>query len=383
MTNGALTYGMRVRYSNQGSDRVESLLVPAARRLPSNAAYLAHVDAGVEDPRLIRLGSNENTEPPSPLVRGALERSYDDANRTPSTRSALRSALAERFGVPLDGALLGAGSTELIDATIRTFVRAGDEVILPKPSWPVFLRRLTALEANVVEVPLAVGPRSYAYDVDALLGAVTGATKLIVLCSPNNPTGNSLDVDDVRRCAQAGPVVLLDAAYADFDPEIDLSPLVHEYRNLILTRTFSKAYCLAGLRVGYAVGDAAVLDYVDRFLVPGSSVSSVALRAGLAALEDEAYHRRQVERIISERGRLFDGLRGIGLSAYESRGNFVAFDASGYPGGAQAVVGEVLARGVVIRAMGEGIVRISVGKRDENESVIGALTAVLSAGVTS
>lgn len=353
--------------------------MPAARELPSNAAYLAHVDAGAADPGLIRLASNENTEPPSPLVRGALERAYDDANRAPPTRSPLRCALAERFGVALEGVLLGAGSTELIDATMRTFVRAGDEVILPNPSWPVFRRRLTALEASVVEVPLAAGRLSYAYDVDALLGAVTDRTKLIVLCSPNNPTGNSVPVDAVRRCAQAGPVLLLDAAYADFDPEVDLSPLVHDYRNVILARTFSKAYCLAGLRVGYVVGDRALLDFVDRFLVPGSSVSSAALHAGLAALQDEAYHHQQVERIIRERGRLLAGLRDMGLSAYESFGNFVAFDASAHAGGAEALVGKVLARGVVIRAIGESIVRISVGKRDENEAVIGALKAVLSA----
>jgi histidinol-phosphate aminotransferase len=373
---------MRMRSSSEAINRLESLLVPAARELPSNAAYLAHIDAGVSDPHLIRLGSNENTEPPSPLVRTALERSYDDVNRSPPTRSALRSALAQRFEVPVERLLVGAGSTELIDATLRTFVRAGDEVVLPHPSWPVFRRRLTALEANVVEAPLAVGRRSYAYDVDALLGAVTDQTKLIVLCSPNNPTGNSLAVDDVRRCAEAGPVVLLDAAYADFDPEIDLSPLVHEYPNVILSRTFSKAYCLAGLRLGYVVGDAALLDYVDRFLVPGSSVSSVALHAGLAALEDEAYHRRQVNRIIAERERLLERVRELGLVAYESRGNFVAFDASGHLGGAEGLVGDVLARGVVIRVMGETIVRISVGKRDENEAAIEALKAVVRACAT-
>ena len=105
---------------------------------------------------------------------------------------------------------------------------------------------LAALEAQVVEVPLAASENSYAYDVDALLAAVSDRTKMIVLCSPNNPTGNSMAADDVRRCAEAGPMLLLDAAYADFDPEVDLSPLVYEYRNVILSRTFSKAYCLAG-----------------------------------------------------------------------------------------------------------------------------------------
>jgi histidinol-phosphate aminotransferase len=254
-------------------------------------------------------------------------------------------------------------------------VRAGDEVVLPAPSWPVFARRLTALEAAVAEVPLTADDRSYAYDVEALLAAVTSETKLIVLCSPNNPTGNSMAIDDVRRCARAGPPVLVDAAYADFDPEIDLSPLVHEHPNVILTRTFSKAYCLAGLRVGYAVGDAEMLDYVDRFLVPGSSISSAALHAGLAALLDERYHDRQVQRIIAERQRLLQAIRAIGLTAYEPRGNFVAFDASQYPGAAESLVAAMLARGVAIRPMTETVARISVGTAAEDDAAVAALEA--------
>jgi histidinol-phosphate aminotransferase len=370
-----LSYGTHVRAVPDSFETLDSLLVPAAKALPSNAAYLAHLDLAGADGDLIRLASNENTEPPSPRVREALVRAYDDANLSPPTRPALRLALAERFGVAPERVLLSAGSTEVIDATLRTFVRAGDQVVLPHPSWPVFKRRLTALETHIVEVPLAVSDRSWVYDVDALLAAVGPATKMIILCSPNNPTGNSLAIDDVRRCAEAGPVLLLDAAYADFDPEVDLSPLIHEYPNVIITRTFSKAYCLAGLRLGYAVGDASVLDYVDRFLVPGSSVSSAALHAGLACLEDEAYHDRQVRRIIAERERVLGRLRGLGLAVYESHGNFLALDASTYAGGAPALVAAVLEHGVVIRAISDTIARISVGTPPENDAAIGALAA--------
>jgi histidinol-phosphate aminotransferase len=359
------------------SSSPESLLVPAAHELPSNAAYLAHLDVAAADRDLIRLASNENTEPPSPTVREALARAYEDANLSPPPRPDVRVALATRFGVTPDRVLVGAGSTELIDAVLRTFVRAGDEVVLPSPSWPVFERRLAALEAQIVQVALDASEYTYAYDVDALLAAVTDRTKLIVICSPNNPTGNSMAIDDVRRCAEARPILLLDAAYADFDPDVDLSPLVHEYRNVILSRTFSKAYCLAGLRLGYVVGDAKVLDYVDRFLVPGSSVSSATLHAGLAALGDDAYHDRQVARIIAERERLLEGIRGAGLTAYESRGNFVAVDASRYPGRATGLVGAMLERGVVIRPMGEALVRISVGTASENDAALAALVAGL------
>ena len=162
----------------------------------------------------------------------------------------LRHALAARHGVGVEQVLLGAGSTELIDAILRAFVRAGDEVVLPTPTWPVLRRRLQALEARMVEVPLVAGEETYAYDLDALLGAVTKRTKVLVVCTPNNPTGNALSLEEVRRCAATGPLLLVDAAYADFDEERDATPIVHESDRVVLTRTFSKAFGLAGLRLG-------------------------------------------------------------------------------------------------------------------------------------
>jgi histidinol-phosphate aminotransferase len=372
-------YGTHVNTATEAAEALRSLLVPAAHALPSNAEYLAHLDVAAADRSLIRLASNENTEPPSPRVREALARAYNDANLSPPTVPPLRIALAERYGVAPESVLVGAGSTELIDATMRTFVRAGDEVVLPNPSWPVYRRRLAALEARIVEVPLAADERSYAYDVDALLGAVTRRTKLIVVCTPNNPTGNSMRLDDVRRCAEAGPIVLLDAAYADFDPASDVTSIVKAHGNVVLARTFSKAYCLAGLRVGYVVGDAAVLDHVDRFLVPGTSVSSASLHAALAALEDGDYHRGQVERIVSERERLLAGLRELGVHAYDSRGNFVAVDCPVDSGGARGLASALLGHGIVIRVMDDRLARITVGRAEENDAVLAALEALRAA----
>ncbi len=351
--------------------------MPAAHVLPSNADYLAHLDLADADPSLIRLASNENTDLPSPRVRRSLEDVYDVANLSPPTMPPLRLALADRHGVEPGRILLSAGSTEVIDAIFRTFVRAGDEVVLPRPSWPVYRRRLEALEARIVEVPLAVTGTAYAYDVDALLGAVTSRTKLVVVCTPNNPTGNAMASEDVRRVAEAGPPLLLDAAYSDFDPGVDLMPIVHEHDNVVLTRTFSKAYCLAGLRIGYAVGELRLLDFVDRFLVPGSSVSSAALHAGLAALEDDAYHDSQVKRIIVQRERLLAALRGLGVRAHDSCGNFVAVDASAHEGGSQGLAAVLLERGIVVRPLADDIVRITVGKESENDAVVAALTTVV------
>lgn len=369
-------YGRAVAGDRRASQSLDSYLVPAARELPSNAAYLAHLTVSAGDDGLVRLASNENTEPPSPRVRVALERSYDDANLSPPPVPRLRLALASRHAVGSGQVLVTAGSTEVIDATLRTFVRAGDEVVIPHPSWPVCRRRLQALEARIVEVPLAVDDESWHFDVGRILDALTPATKLVVVCTPNNPTGNAMPLDGLRRLADTGLPLLVDAAYSDFDGESDPTPLVHDFPNVVLTRTFSKAYCLAGLRVGYAVGDAGVLDHVDRFLVPGSSISSASLHAGLAALEDDAYHEHQVARIVGERERLLPALRGLGLRAWASRGNFVAIDASGHAGGAAGLAAAILAHGVVVRPLYD-LVRISIGRREENDALLAAVAAVV------
>jgi histidinol-phosphate aminotransferase len=352
-------------------------LVPVASELPSNVAYLEHLTRSAGE-GLIRLASNENTEPPSPRVREALAFSYQDANLSPPPVAPLRVALARRHGVEVNQVLVTAGSTEVIDATLRTFVRAGDEVVTPDPYWPVCRRRLQALEARIVAVPLDAGETSWRYDIDRLLGAITPVTKLVVICTPNNPTGNAMELRDVRRIADLGIPLLIDAAYSDFDPTVDLMALVHEYERVVVTRTFSKAYCLAGLRVGYAVGSADVLDYVDRFLVPGSAVSSASLHAGLAAFEDEEYHEYQVNRIVTEVARMVPALRHLGFRVWDSKGNFVSVDGSDYPGGGDGLVDAVLAHGVVVRPFGD-IVRISIGTTVENDALLAAMKSI-SAG---
>ena len=352
----------------------EDFLVPVARSMPSNAEYLRHLSKSA-DPGLIRLASNENTEPPSPAVRRALTDSYDDANLSPPPIPELRTELAERHGVGVDQVLVTAGSTEVIDATLRTFVHAGDHVVIPDPLWPVCRTRLRALEADVSEIPLIRDDTALRYDVDAMVAAVTPATRLIVICTPHNPAGNAMEPAEIQRLAELGVPLLIDAAYSDFDPDVDLMALAADYPHVVITRTFSKAYCLAGLRVGYAVSSPALMEYVDRFLVPGSAVSSTALRAGLAALRDDEYHSHQVTRIIAERDRLTRKLRALGYAVWDSRCNFVSVDAASYPGGGSAVADGLLTEGLVVRPFGD-IVRISIGTRVENDALLAAMQAI-------
>ena len=347
--------------------QVESLLVPAAQRLQPTSVYLAHLDA---DPSLVRLASNESAEPPSPRVAAALAETYAHAHRYPSTTPPLRRELAERLGLDVGQVAVGAGSTELIDAMLRAFVRAGDEVVLPSPSWPVYKARLTALEAAIVEVPLHTDVLRFAYDIDSFASAVTPRTKLVVACTPNNPTGNALNVEELRGLAEGAPMLLVDAAYAEFDPDVDASPLVNEFEHVIVTRTFSKAHSLAGLRVGYALGDPEVLDYIARFLVPGSSVGVAALAAASAALADESYTRDHVRSVIDERARVTAALRAHGLRAFDSRGNFVALDPG--PETPSDLAARILDGGVLVRVLGD-LVRITIGSAEQNDLLISAL----------
>lgn len=356
--------------------QLEDKVVPAAQQLPPNSEYLKHLDISGRD-GLIRLASNENTDRPSPDVERALTLSYLEANLSPPPVPQLALELAARHRLDPTQVLVTAGSTEVIDATLRTFVRAGEEVVLPAPSWPVCQRRLKALEARVIEVPLDSDDRRWYYDVTSYLDAMTPATKLVFVCTPNNPTGNTMELPDLRRLADTGIPLLVDGAYCDFDPGVDVVALVREYENVVLTRTFSKAYCLAGLRIGYALGSTKVLGYVERLLVPGSAVSSASLSAGLAALRDDAYHHAQTTRIIAERDRLLGAFRDLGVRAWEARGNFVPVDARDFPGSADGLAGAILEHGIVVRPFGD-VLRISVGLPHENDAVIAAVASAVS-----
>jgi histidinol-phosphate aminotransferase len=361
----------------QGAAHFEDKLVPAARSLAPNAEYLKHLElSGGEG--LIRLASNENTDRPSPEVALALARAFEDANLSPPPVPPLALELAFRHAVGPEQVLVAAGSTEIIDGTLRTFVRAGDEVLIPAPSWPVCLRRLQTLEASVVEIPVHRDRDTWRYDAGDFLDAITPSTKLIFVCTPNNPTGNPMALADLRRLADTGIPLLVDAAYCDFDPGVDVVVLAREYENVILTRTFSKAYCLAGLRVGYALGGAEIIGYVERLLVPGTAVSSASLHAGLAALLDDAHHASQTTRIIAERERLTTSLRALGAGVWESRGNFVPVDAGGFPDAAAGLARAFAEHGIVVRPFGD-LLRISVGLSHENDAVIATMGRLVQA----
>lgn len=359
--------------------QVSSYFVPAVRTLESNRSYLAHLSAAESDPTIVRLASNENLNPPAPSVREAVLRALGSVNLYPPTRPAVRDRLGERHGLTPQHVLLGAGAGEVIDAAIRAFVGRGDEVVLPVPTWPVYARRLIPIGATVREVPLSVAATSYRHDLDGIRAAITSRTRLVILCSPNNPTGNVVAKEEVASLAEVGCPLLVDSAYDDFAlgadrlEESGAGRLVSTYPNALVARTFSKSYALAGLRLGYLLGNPAVIEGVERMLLPGGCVSNVALAAGLAALEAEEHRTSYVAQTVSERVRLTSGLREAGLVAYDSLANFVLVTTGDLTGGAGLFVQRMLSHKIAVRAMSEALVRITVGRPHENDAVLEAV----------
>jgi histidinol-phosphate aminotransferase len=354
-------------------------LVDAAENLPSNRDYLAHINATAIDPTLIRLASNEMPYPPSPAVEAATRKAGLEGNLYPAPINPLRTQLAEKHHVHHDSILIGAGATELIDGWLRTFVGPDREGIFNSPHWAMYTLRMRILGATMVDVPLIADGNGFHYPLQATLDAISDRTRAIVVTSPNNPTGNRIEADVVEALCRTGLPVLLDYAYCDFEPagSPDLTELIHQHPNLVVAMTFSKSYCLAGLRLGYMIGSETVIDYVDRFVVPGSSVSLASILAGQAALGDPGYKDSQVAKIISERERMITAVRAAGFKVFDSHANFFAIDAGDYPGGPTQITADLLARGVVIRVM-SGVARVSVGAPNENDALIAAIQDMTS-----
>jgi histidinol-phosphate aminotransferase len=366
--------------SRQAHPKVLSdYFVPALRDLESNRAYLEHLSVVSRDRSLIRLASNENLEPPCPAVLEAVARAAHLANHYPPTNPPLQHQLAERHAVSTESVLLGAGASEVIDAVIRAFVARGEEVILSTPTWPVYRKRLVAVEAAIREVRLSVEGMSFIYDVNAMSANVSPHTKLVIVCTPNNPTGNILTREELRALAGLGCPILVDSAYDDFTAaadrlgEVGAGELVKGFSNVVVARTFSKSYALAGLRVGYLLGAPPILEHIERMMLPSGGISNVALAAGEAALENADYAAVHVARLVSERHRVTKGLREAGFVVFESFGNFVPVSVEHFFGGSASFARQLLERKIAVRAMSENLVRITVGRAHENDALLDAV----------
>jgi histidinol-phosphate aminotransferase len=330
----------------------------------------------------IKLASNENPYGPSPRAIAAAKRSLDEVNQYPDGGAfALRHKLAARHGVAFEQILVGHGSNEIIDLLVQTLCADGDEVLTPRHS---FIAYQLAAEKNRRPFREASLAARLQYDVDALLGAVGPRTKVVFFANPNNPTGAYLGRAGFERLVnELSPRVVLvaDEAYFEFASAADY-PDARQYLGrrprLVVLRTFSKIYGLAGLRVGYAIGPAPLLDYVNRIRLP-FNVSSPALAAALAALDDEEHVARAQAGNATELPRLAEALAALGLEVLPSQGNFLLVGL-GAPEG-RPFYQKLLHKGVIVRPLGGyGLprhVRITVGTAAENARLLAAVKEVL------
>jgi histidinol-phosphate aminotransferase len=330
---------------------------------------------GVDD--VIKLASNENPLGPSPLAMEALRLTADQVHIYPeATARVLRQALARHLSLPDDWLMVGNGSDELLRLLAASYVRSGDRVVVPGCSFPNYRAVSDLFGATVDEVPLLAD----AMDLEAMAALVPGA-RLVFLCRPNNPTGGVFPEDAFRRFMAAVPaetLVLVDQAYHEFDEsEFDWHGLLHQYPNLILTRTFSKAYGLAGLRVGYGMARPEIWQpcYVVR---EPFSVNVPAQAAALAALHDSAHLTATVTN--NREGKAFLGrlCTDLGLAFVPSQANFLLIDL-GRPAG--PVFEALMQHGVIVRPMaGAGrptCIRVTVGTPSELQRFATALQMVL------
>ncbi|RMG90593.1 MAG: histidinol-phosphate transaminase [Zetaproteobacteria bacterium] len=325
----------------------------------------------------VKLASNENPFGPSPAACEAMARALGEVHRYPDGNATeLKTALAVRHGVSADHILPGNGSNEVLELVIRTFAGPGDRVVSSKRGFIVYALAAQAAGAQSHTVP---EPDGLTHDLDAMAEAVDERTKVVCIANPNNPTGTVHDAATVQRFLDALPrdvVVILDEAYHEFVSDLlgdSWQRLSHP--GLVITRTFSKAYGLAGCRIGYAVSSPGLLEIVNRFREP-FNVNVLAQQAALAALNDEEWMIKGVEAVKQQRTRLESFLDELGMLGGRSHGNFVLLR---HPKAAE-IAQELEALGMIPRPLGPygmaDYLRITVGRPEENDRLMDALASI-------
>ncbi|PKL52094.1 MAG: histidinol-phosphate transaminase [Nitrospira bacterium HGW-Nitrospira-1] len=327
----------------------------------------------------IKLASNENPVGPSPKALEAIKNSLSDINRYPDGAGYyLKKALAEKLSasesICEDEIILGNGSNELLDIAVRTCMQAGDEAVMAVPSFVVYSMAVQGVGGKSIQIPL----KDYTHDLKAMADAVTPRTKMIFIANPNNPTGTINRKYEFARMMEEIPnniLVVLDEAYYEYvsDPDYaDSMKHLHAEGNVLILRTFSKIYGLAGLRIGYGVAKKEILNDMNRLREPFNT-NSIAQRAAIAALKDSEHvsHSRN----INEAGKtyLYGELASLGVKYVPTEANFLYMPVEK----AMALYESLMKMGVIIRPMGPHAIRVTIGLPEENKRFIEAFKAVV------
>jgi len=368
--------------SNRHNRRAVSLeFAERIRRIPVYPVAAGY-DLGAE---VAMLASNESPFAPAPAVVEAAARALSGVNRYPDPSYArLRRALSERYGIPADRIALGNGSCDILLSAGEALLEPGAEVVYAWPAFSVYPHLAAASGARAIEVPLDSEDR---HDLDAMAAEITVATRLVLVCNPNNPTSTALDLDRIAAFMERVPrhvCVILDEAYCEFalvlgDPFTSVE-LLRRWPNLVLLRTFSKVYGLAGLRVGYGLcGSAEFRTAVDQVRQP-FYLSAAAQAAGVEALGHQDAVEDRVARTLAARIELEEGIGRLGLWCAQSEANFVWLhlpEAEDPAAEESRIVAGLAERGVLVRAgasLGRaGALRVTVGTEPENAKFVAAL----------
>ncbi len=334
-------------------------------------------EMGIPVDKIVKLASNENPLGMSPLARQAVEKAISGIERYPDQFD-LIAKVAERCGVAQNQVVLGNGSNDVLDLIARVFLAPGRSAIFAQHAFAVYPLATLSTGAELISTPA----KHYGHDLAAMRAAIRPDTRIVWIANPNNPTGNFLPYPEVRTFLDAVPqdvVVVLDEAYNEYLPpaeRVDTAAWIEDFPNLVVTRTFSKIFGLAGLRVGYALASADIADLMNRVRQP-FNVNNLAIAAAVAALDDHRFVAESYE--LNRRGmeQLVAGLNHLGLEYIPSHGNFVTFKA----GDGAAVNQKLLKQGVIVRPIGGyGLpewLRVTIGTEPENARFLEALEKAL------
>jgi histidinol-phosphate aminotransferase len=326
--------------------------------------------------RVIKLASNENPLGSSPKALAALSGGTSTLHRYPDGGAfRLRESLADCWKVTPDQVILGNGSDEILGLLARTFLAPGDEAVMADQTFVIYKMEVTAAHGKPVIVPL----KQWRHDLPAMAGAITDRTRLLFVCNPNNPTGTMVSAAEVELLLSRVPahvVIVFDEAYFEYvrsEQFPDSMSYVKQGRNVIVLRTFSKIYGLAGLRIGYGVATAEIINFLNR-IRPPFNANSLAQCAALAALGDDEHVAQSRMANEAGLGQMIKGLTELGLVPVPSEANFVYVDI-GRDG--RAVFEALLREGVIVRHIEGRMIRVTIGLEEENREFLAALKRVI------
>lgn len=332
---------------------------------------------GVTD--IVRLASNENPIGCSPHVTLAITAQLGELSRYPDGAGfALKKGIADFYHMNAEQVILGNGSNELLNILAYTFASNEDAIVFSQYAFSVYQLASLAVSATPIEVPA----KNFGHDLDAMLEAVQNhpATKIVFIGNPNNPTGTLLSREEIRRFVKKVPshvVVVIDEAYYEFAPQAGSLDLVNDFDNVVILRTFSKAYGLAGLRIGYAITSLAIADLLNRTR-QAFNTNVLANAAAMAALNDTQFVKDYVAMNEEQKQTLYKGFDSLGLAFVKSSSNFVLVNV----GDGNEIYQALVEQGVVVRPMaGYGLpewIRVSIGLPEENLRFLDTLTQVLA-----